>query len=828
MLRPTTSWILFAACLSVMPAARAEDPPCPAQSALSPARLYCEPCVAAPGTPAAARPTDVGKAERAKVADGGKIDVTADSLDGSVADGKATLSGNVEVHQGDRVIRTNQARVDRTNGSVHSDGHIDYSDPLVQVSGASGHYSQSGGADFTSADFSLKQRAGRGAAQDLSVTPRGVLKLKGVTFTTCPLHDNSWQLKAKSIVLDTQAKIGTGRDARIDFMGVPLIYLPWVSFPLSSDRKSGFLFPTIGTTSYGGVQLSVPYYFNIAPNLDFTFEPTAYSRSGFDLGGDLRFLTEEQHGELDWNYLPHDKQFPGSRDRVRFNDVAELPDFWRLTVHAEEVSDPFYFEDFSQGPEGASTAFLERSARFSYRDEHWRVDAEAQQFQTIDYTLSAEDPLYALNNRPYARAPGITVDSDYTLGPGGIFHYGFDSELVNFQRPGGIIEVNGWRADVAPGVSLDLTGPGYFVRPALAWRATQYELDNTLPGQPASPSRTLPIASFDSGLFFERPSGSHEQRKLTLEPRVLYLKVPYRNQDDLPVFDSALPDLVNPVELFRTNRYVGADRVSDADQVSVGVTSRLLDAFNGRQFIAATLGQIYYFQTPRVTLPVCTLTGCSASTTAPAGSSASAAGQIPNSENRSDLVAQIALTAFQDWSADVGVQWDPQTQASQRTQLDLQYKPAPDAVINLDYRYERYVFDQVELSGAWPIKRNWSVFAREIYSLSDHEYDTTPTTGTPGGPLTGTPIVSERLVGFLERFAGFEYRSCCWRVRFGVRRYVNSHTGSQDTGVWLQLELAGLASVGSASDASLGQEIRGYTPAATTNMKPQGPLKGIW
>jgi LPS-assembly protein len=794
----------------MMPAVRADDPPCPSQ---------ITPGATAAGTLTAPAPaTSPNKPAPAKTADSRKFDITADSVDGNIVQGNATVSGDVVVRNGDRVIRTNQARVDKTNGTVQSDGHIDYTDPLVHVAGASGSYSQSGGADFRSADFALRQRAGRGAAQEMSLTPQGVLKLKGVTFTTCPVKDNSWQLKADSIVLDTHNKVGTGRDTQIDFMGVPLLYLPWVSFPLSTERKSGFLFPTIGTTSYGGLQLSVPYYFNIAPNLDFTFEPTAYTRSGFDLGGDLRFMTANQHGELDWNYLPDDRQFPGSRDRIRFNDVWDLPDFWRLTLKGEEVSDPFYFEDFSQGPEGASTAFLERSARFSYRDEHWQVDAEAQQFQTIDYTLSVEPPLYALNNRPYARAPAVSVQSDYTLGPGGVFHYGFDSELVDFQRPGGIVEVSGWRADVTPAVSLDLTGPGYFVRPALAWRATQYELDNPARGQPDSPSRTLPIASFDSGLYFERAIGSHDQRRLTLEPRILYLKVPYRNQDDLPVFDTALPDLLNPVQLFRTNRYVGADRVSDADQLSVGVTSRLLDASSGRQFISATFGQIYYFESPRVTLPGPLIDG-----------QLNLPFQAPSTENRSDLVAQIALTAFQDWSANIGVQWDPQTQASERTQLDLQYKPAPDAVINFDYRYERLVFDQIELSGAWPIKKNWSVFAREIYSLSDHEYDTYSNTAPGSGVLeTGTPIISQRLVGFLERFAGFEYRSCCWRVRFGVRRYVNSHTGSQDTGVWLQLELAGLASVGSASDASLGQEIRGYTPAETTNLKSQGPLKGVW
>jgi LPS-assembly protein len=808
MLRPSPPWILFASCLCMMPAVRAADPPCPSQN---PACAVCT------TSPTASPVGTADKTSPVKSAPNGPIEVTADSLEGNIAQGRATVSGNVEARQGDRVIRTNKATIDKTHGTVHSDGHIDYTDPLVHVTGASGDYSQSSGAQFSSAEFALRQRAGRGSAKDMSLTPQGQASLKGVTFTTCPVNDKSWQIKADSIVLDTHNKIGTGRDAQIDFMGVPLMYLPWVSFPLSSDRKSGFLFPTIGTTSYGGLQLSVPYYFNIAPNLDFTFEPTAYSRSGFDLGGDLRFLTADQHGELDWNYLPHDKEFPGSRDRIRLNDVWDLPDFWRLTLKGEEVSDPFYFEDFSQGPEGASTAFLERSALFSYRDEHWRVDAQAQQFQTIDYTLSAEAPLYALNTRPYARAPAISVQSDYTLGPNGLFHYGFNSELVDFQRPGGILEVSGWRADVTPGVSLDLTGPGYFLRPALAWRATQYELDDPGTGKPDSPSRTLPIASLDTGLQFERLAGSHNQRKITLEPRLLYLKVPYRNQDDLPVFDTALPDLLNPVELFRTNRFVGADRVSDADQLAAGVTSRLLDTASGRQFISATLGQIYYFEPPRVTLPCLSQEAvlfCQPSST----------------ENRSDLVAQISLTAFQDWSANIGVQWDPQNQASQRTQLDLQYKPAPDAVVNLDYRYERLVFDQVELSGAWPIRRNWSVFAREVYSLSDHEYETpTSTFITPTGVIeTGSPIISQRLVGFLERFAGFEYRSCCWRVRFGVRRYVNSHTGSQDTGLWLQLELAGLASVGSASDASLGQEIRGYTPAETTNLRTQGPLKGVW
>ncbi len=774
MARSSPFWIVIVVSLGgMLPAARAEDPPCPTQV-----------------TPAGAPTAVAGAAPAAKpLRAEGNIDVSSDTATLGV-DGNATLEGNVVVRQGEREIRANELEYDAHNTSVHTAGHIDYSDPLVRVTGAGGSYSAAAGAEFRSAEFSLRQRAARGAAQDMTLTPQGVMRLRGVMFTTCPVPDKSWQLKADSIVLDTRNRLGTGTGAQIRFMGVPLIYLPWVSFPLGSERKSGFLFPGIGNTSYGGLQLSVPYYWNIAPNADFTFQPVEYSRSGPDLGGDLRFLTQHQRGEVDWNYLPYDGAFHASRSRVRLSDVAELPDDFRLSVKAENVSDPFYFEDFSQGPEGASTAFIERRATLSYRGDHWSVDGEAQQYQTIDYTL-------AVNDRPYARLPRIAVSAGYGLGPAGLLRYGFDSELVDFQRPDGATGVTGWRADVMPGASLDLTGPGYFLRPALAWRATSYQLDDTAPGQPRSPSRTLPIASLDTGLVFERDAGSRNQRKLTLEPRIQYLDVPYRNQDQLPVFDTALPDL-SPVELFRNNRYVGVDRVSDANQVSAGFTSRLLDAHNGRQFLAATFGQAYYFQNPRVILP----------------------GEAPATGRRSDFVAQLALTAFQDWSADAGVQWDPQNERSERTTVNLQYKPASDAVLNLAYRYERFVlvqplvpgvaqqfqqgFDQVEFSGAWPIRRRWNVFTRDVYSLRDH-----------------TP---------LERFAGFEYRACCWRVRLGARRFVNSHdpTASQETGVWLQLELAGLASVGSASDASLSEAIRGYTPPEAIPSKSQGPLKGTW
>ncbi len=789
MLRPGTFVLAVIALGSIMPAARADDPPCPSQIAL--------PATPAGGTTPAAPAGKPTAGPRGT----GNIEIKADAADVSV-EGKGALKGNVVVREGDVELRAGEMQIDKPNQYVKTDGHIEYSDPLVHVTGTGGSYSASAGAEFHGAQFDLSgrgARGARGAADRLALTPDGVLHLKNVIFTTCPVGHEAWDLKADSITLDTRNQIGTGRDARVDFLGVPLVYLPWVSFPLSSERKSGFLFPSIGSTSNSGFQLAVPYYWNIAPNADFTFQPVEYTKRGPDLGGDLRFLTTDQHGELQWDYLPNDTVYGGSRSRVQLNDVAQLPADVRLTVDAQAVSDDLYFQDFSQSPAGTSTSFLNRSATLSYRDEHWSVDGQAQEYQTIDTTVLVDE-------RPYARVPRLAVNSDYALF--GVLHYGFESEIVDFQHapstPGLPQLPIGWREDLTPALSLDLTGPGYFFRPALAWRATYYQLSDTLPGAPTSPSRTLPLGSVDSGLVFEREMGSHEQRTLTLEPRIQYLYVPYRDQSALPVFDTGLPDL-NAVELFRTNRYVGADRVSDANQLTAGLTSRFLDAQSGRQFLAATIGQSYYFTTPRVTLP----------------------GETPVSAPHSDFVAQLALTAFADWNADAAVQWDPDNQRSERTQVNLQYKPATDAVVNLSYRYERFAqtpefvqgvqlpcnpatiqpgvatgcdsqgFDQVDSSAAWPIHRSWNVFAREVFDLRNHEE--------------------------LERFAGFEYRACCWRLRLGARRYVSSFTGSRDTGIWLQLELAGLAGVGSASDTSLSEEIRGYTPANTSAQKIKAP-----
>jgi LPS-assembly protein len=728
-------------------------------------------------------------------------------------DGNGALSGHVVVRQGQRVVQSDDAQYQSADNGVRVRGKVDYEDPLMHLTGSDGWYSSSGGASFNDARFELLQRDAHGAARLVDLTPGGILRLQEVTFSTCPLDAEIWQVRAGSLTLDSGEHTGVARDARVDFKGVPILYLPWLSFPLDDERKTGFLFPSVGTNSRSGLELATPWYWNIAPNKDLLLTPTYYTRRGIDLGGDARYMTDTQRGELVWHILPDDAQASREglsdhdRSYVHLTQTTQLPDDFRLRIDAANVGDALYFQDFGQGPEGTSVAYLQRSAALSYRDEHWRLAARFQQYQTLD----AIEQLLNPTQRPYARLPQIVADGDFSVGPAGILHYGFDSELVNFDRD---IGVTGWRLDLRPAASLNVEGPGYFLRPGVAFEYTRYSLANTAAGRSGSPSRSLPTMSVDTGLLFEHPTGHDGSRTLTLEPRMLYVYTPYREQDQLPVFDTALPDL-NLVELFRTNRYVGVDRIGDADRISAAVTSRLLDTGSGQQFLSATLGQTYYFEPPKVQMPL-----------------------EPQNGLRSDLVAEVTLAAYRHWTVNLGEQWDPQTSKDDRTIVELQYKPGNEAVVNLAYRFQRdnpaeqqvqtqavsvvygeiyaseiaqgltpaqaqlrataltqaYLtpnsLDQIEASAAWPILSNWNAFGRVVYALDQHQ--------------------------MLERFAGFEYHGCCWGLRVLARRSLSNSTGRQDTGIFVQLELNGLASVGSEAGTFLGSAIRGYSPTSAS------------
>jgi LPS-assembly protein len=730
------TWILlplFAMAISVPTKAHADETDCPKPASVE----------------ATANPVPA----QTPIDPNGPVDIEADSGTFAVK-GASVLSGNVVMRQGDKVIRADHLEYDTDTGRAKLDGAVEFSGPTVKVQASNGTYSPTLGAQFEGAQFQLPERNASGSARAMQADADGTLTLDGVSFTTCPVTDVAWRLNSKRIVLDTRARNGTGHGTSVEFKDVPILYLPWMSFPIGPQRKSGFFFPGIGGSSRNGAEIQLPYYWNIRPNVDFMAEPVYYAKRGVDFAGELRYLTERQRGSLEFNFLPNDDVEGIDRTRLHLEHVAELPGDWRFRIDATDVGDSSYFEDFAHGPEGTSVPFTERLAEATYRDEHWNVRGQIQDFQTIDEDLPDED-------RPYARAPRVLASGDWDLGRGAI-DYGFDGELVNFERNLG---VTGWRMDVAPRAAFDWSAPGFFVRPSGGFRYTQYALENAAPGTDESPTRSLPFASLDAGLVFERQAGSRGQRRMTLEPRALYLYTPFREQSNLPLFDTGLPDL-NLVQLFRSNRYVGADRVNDANQMAFGLTSRLFNADTGAQYLAASFGQTYYFEKPRVVLP----------------------DEPVATRDTSDFIAQVSLSAYKDWNVEAGMQWNPEDTRSERSQIRLQYRPDGKRVLNLAYRAQRDRLEQAEVSGAWPIGKRWNAYARAVYSLRDSQ--------------------------MLERFAGFEYQACCWRIRAVARRSISNREGTQESGFYLQLELTGLASVGNA-DAFLEHTIRGYSPESS-------------
>lgn len=679
----------------------------------------------------------------------------ADGLE-ATRDGEWLLNGDVLIRQGERTIKTRNARYDSKAQNFTVDDAVEYSDPDMKVSGTSAQIEQAGGATFEGAKFELTDRNARGSADRIQVTRDSELKLDNVRYTTCPVGEEDWVLRASDIDIRQRAGIGFGRGVRLDFKGVPILYTPFLSFPVGNQRKSGFLFPTLGTSTRSGTSIAIPWYWNIAPNYDATFAPTYFSKRGSKLDSELRFLSDIGRGSLQTEYLPDDAEFGDSRSYLRFTDRSDFTQTLRLDVDAANVSDSAWFEDFGLGPEGTSISYLERSASLTYLTQHWLAVLRAQNFQTID------DAGIPPQLRPHTLLPALAVHAGFPDQWAGL-ELGMDLEVGNFAHNYEDRVATGWRMDVAPEIRWPLRGAGVYLEPSASWRYTAYRLDDALqPGADESPSRSAPVLSVDGGLIFERPQGSRGQRLLTLEPRFMYLYVPYRNQDNLPVFDTAPADL-NLVQLFRTNRYVGADRLSDANQISIGVTSRLLDAQDGKQFISGTVGQAYYFDEPRIALP----------------------GEVLEDPEYSDIIAELDVTAYRDWNIGMGVQWDPGQTRSEKGDVRLQYKPEYDRVVNLGYRFRRGGIEQVDGSVAWPIGEKWSAYARMVYSLED---ETT-----------------------LDQFAGFEYRSCCWRIRAVARRYVSDRTGDTDTSFLLQLELNGLSSVGVGADAFLERSIRGYS-----------------
>ena len=647
--------------------------------------------------------------------------------------GKA--SGHVELFRADQHLATELIFYDPENREITMPVAVSYKDQQVWVRGEKAQYSfENESGRFSTIDYGLTGSSANGSADWIELIDGHTSQLHRMVYTTCPGEQADWVLSARELELRHDKGIGVAHGAKLKFKGIPILYFPWFTFPIDDRRKSGFLYPSFGNTNDNGFEIGIPWYWNIAPNHDAIIEPRYFANRGFLLSGEYRFLTPKTHGILDFDYMPDDRKTDDQRYHYRFQHRAAPLKRWRTALVLERVSDDQYFVDFGTSLFQASRQFLRSNATMNGAGHYWNFEVMADDFQIIDENIKPQ-------NEPYRRIPRLAFWIDRPLFHSGL-SFGLDSELVYFDRD---IGTTGARFDLYPKVYWDHFASWGFIKPGLGYRYTIYGLDQVDSAANDSPARGTVIASVDAGLFFDRLT--HGGSNQTLEPRLFYLYVPYENQDDLPDFDTG-EFTFGFSQLFNTNRFAGADRQGDANQLTIALTTRSFNGENGQEQWRLSFGQIFYFESQRVQLNV----------------------QPEMDENLSPFIAELAWQPIKRLSTVAGLQYDWDENRIGVGSLGLHWSGKKGERIGFEYRFRRDQVDQFDIRIFWPINERWKVLSRINYSFVDND--------------------------ILEIQGGVEYESCCWAVRTVLRRYLKNSDGDFRDGIFLELNLKGLASLG--------------------------------
>lgn len=671
-------------------------------------------------------------------------------------DNEVEAFGDAELRKWGQVMTADHLLYRQPEDEVFAEGHvrIEQKDDIAQGSELRLKLESRRGY-MNDAVFELGEQTpvGRGGADKLWFEGENRYRLEDAEYSTCLAGSRDWFLRARELDLDRNVQVGTAHDARLEFYGVPILYSPWMTFPLDKSRKSGFLAPHFGSTGRSGSEFTLPYYWNIAANRDATIAPRLMQKRGLQLNGEFRYLEPAYGGEVQADFLPNDQALGINRYFFALKHRQALAPGLGGGLNLQKASDNDYFRDLGTQLSATSQIHLPREGLLSYTLGGWNLLTRMQTFQTLQDVSAPVTP-------PYHRTPQVLLN-------GGISEYGANlsvsGEFVNFVHPS---LPNGRRSIFYPTVSAPFAESWGFLTPKLGWHTTRYNLDGDTTGQPDT-TRSLPIFSLDGGLHFERDTelfGRSLQQ--TLEPRLYYLNVPYRDQSQIPVFDSGEADF-NYARLFSENRFSGYDRISDANHLTLAVTSRLLEGESGRERLRATIGQRYYFSDQQVTLNAPARTG-----------------------KTSDFLALLSGSITSQWSLDSGWQFDPVDGKTGKANVAARYSPEPGKTVNLGYRYTRETLRQIDLSTQWPFAGRWQGLGRVNYSMFD-------------GKL-------------VEGLVGMEYDAGCWAFRTVLHSFSTAAT-QRTNAIFFQLEFNGIGHIGSNPLDVLKRNIYGYTKTNESN-----------
>ncbi len=705
-------------------------------------------------------------------------------------DGVVVIEGDAELRRNGTVIKADRLEYDQNSSEAKAQGQVRinrngnrFEGPALQlnVDTSRGHFEQPA--------FSLLQSDGHGDASRVNFLGEDKIEATDARYSTCPRTPGAkwmpdWLVRATRIELDNTEEVGTAYGGVLEFKGVPILGAPYLSFPLTDKRKSGVLPPTINLDSDSGLELTLPYYLNLAPELDATLYPTYMSKRGVDLGGELRYLQPAFNGQLRAAYMPNDRLRNADRwgyslqhqQRVGLGESladlgAQSPLGLRLNLN--RVSDDNYWRDFPRSSTSLTSRLLANEAVASWSQGPWSFSAGAYRWQTLQLSDAVITP-------PYDRLPSVALrfeqDHQAWAGLKG-WEWSLLTDHTRFRSDPSLTgQVNGSRSLAIARLGHRWETPGWYLAPRLQVHHANYRFDSALADGSRSASRTVPTFSVDSGLVFEREASYFGRRfNQTLEPRAFFTWTPYRDQSRLPNYDSAANDF-NFASIYTENAFGGNDRIADTRALTVGASSRLLDPVTGAEVVRLGLAQRYLLRDQNVVLP------------SQSCESSDSAGCTPVTNRLSDVLLGARVQWSPVWSTDANVQFNPKDRESVRSTLSARYTPSNYRVLSAAYRLQRGTSEQVDIGWQWPLSDLWA------------DKPATPSAGRGLGPGQWYSVgrinysVPDRKI--VDLVAGFEYDAGCWIGRVVVER-LTTGTTSANQRVLFQIEFSGFSRIGS-------------------------------
>jgi LPS-assembly protein len=633
---------------------------------------------------------------------------------------QASFFGNVQVSYRDTLLQAPTASFNQQEQVILADGGINYYSPALAVrSQKFAANLQENQVELFKADYQLTAQAGRGAADILQASETS-LQLNQASFTACPAGDNSWALHANEIKLNADEGWGQAWHTMFKVRDIPVFYLPYLSFPITDARKSGLLLPNVGSSQRLGVDFELPYYFNLAENYDLTLTPRLMTNRGYQLKSEFRYLTQAHRGLLHLEYMHKDREQTELAQRYlgHYSQRSDFNPRWRATLDVTDISDDAYIADLGSDYINQSDTQLLKQGNLTYYGDDVLASLQLQDFTVLGNYDKAYAALPIVDLRSAEPTPLIS----------GI-EFAWQAQYAYFSNDQALVH-SAHRAHIEPTIRFPFITPAMEFTAETSLMHTRYQQNSNEQhqGNARNIQRTLPKFRLRGQLNFERTLSRQGEIKLqTFEPQLQYLYIPHREQSEIGLFDTTrLQD--DYFGLFRENRFSGLDRINEANQLTLGATSRIYDA-NDREQFRFSLGQIFFITSPTEL-------------------------QDPFQQNLTDIESMLAAESMWQWHrrwfVSAAVQYDSDNRNLIKSNLSFDYRGSDKKLFQLNHRYSQAVSDyeisQIGVLGTQPVADHWQLFGSYYYDLNHSQ--------------------------MMEAHFGIQYESCCWAVRLVARRQI--------------------------------------------------------